>query len=382
MLPRIAIIAYAYGTIGGSERFVQEVTERLAATGKYEIHVFTAQWSSKCTSITFHKVPVFTFSVFLRVWGFKHLVGRMIAKGKFDVVHSHWGTAHANVYSLHGTPHAFWVRTVLQRRFPKFASRVMFAMDRDMMALGDNKIFMPVSSHLQSIYVSEYGKLPGTWNVVHPGIDQSAFERLDRNKARCEIRKKYSISDNALVILFVGMNFKTKGLETVIRAAGQVRRIRPNSPVHVLVVGRGNKNKYRKIAFASGCADAVTFTGAQFESIERFYASADVFALPAQFETFCMVVLEAMATGLPVIISENMGVKDIVRHGTNGFVLPNGDQITSLTECLIQLLDPKLRQMIGEAAYATSKNHSWDRVAKAVEDIYDQQLNAIKSIGM
>ncbi len=382
MLPRIAIIAYAYGTIGGSERFVQEVTERLAATGKYEIHVFTAQWSSKCTSITFHKVPVLTFSVFLRVWGFKHLVGRMIAKGKFDVVHSHWGTPHANVYSLHGAPHAFWVRTILQRRNPKLASRVMFAMDRDMMALGGNKIFMPVSSHLQSIYVSEYGKLPGTWNVVHPGIDRSAFEGLDRKKARSEIRKKYSISDNALVILFVGMNFKTKGLETVIRAAGQVRRMRPNSPVHVLVVGRGNKNKYRKIAFASGCADAVTFTGAQFESIERFYASADVFALPAQFETFCMVVLEAMATGLPVIISENMGVKDIVQHCTNGFVLPNGDQISSLTECLIQLLDPKLRQTIGEAAYATSKNHSWDRVAKAVEDIYDQQLNAIKSIGM
>ena len=176
------------------------------------------------------------------------------------------------------------------------------------------------------------------------------------------------------------MNFKTKGLETVIRAAGQVRRMRPNSPVHVLVVGRGNKNKYRKIAFASGCADAVTFTGAQFESIERFYASADVLAIPAQFETFCMVVLEAMAMGLPVIISENMGVKDIVQHGTNGFVLPNRDQISSLTECMIQLLDPKLRQTIGEAAYATSKNHSWDRVAKAVEDIYDQQLNAINRI--
>ena len=86
MLPRIAIIAYEYGSIGGSERFVQEVTERLAATGKYEIHVFAAQWTSKCTSITFHKVPVFTFSVFLRVWGFKHLVGRSIENGQAGFV--------------------------------------------------------------------------------------------------------------------------------------------------------------------------------------------------------------------------------------------------------------------------------------------------------
>jgi len=380
VLPRIAVIAYEYGSIGGSERFVQEVTERLAATGKYEFHVFSNKWTSQCTSITFHKVPVLAFSVFLRIWGFNKLLGHMIRKGSFDIVHSHWGTDHADIYSLHGAPHAFWVRTILCRRRLKFASRVLAALDRKMIEQGRDKMFMPVSAYLQRTYESEYGHLLGTWKVVHPGIDLSVFTYLNRQKVRADLRKKYLIPNNALVVLFVGMNFKTKGLETVIRATSQLRRIQPDSPVHVVVVGRGNENQFKQIAAESGCDDFVTFTGPQFEGIERFYAAADILAMPAQFETFCMVVLEAMAAGLPVIITENMGVKDIVQNGINGFVLPNGDQIESLTECLVKLSDSKLRESMGSEACKTSKGHGWDYVAANISDAYEIQLTNKKAV--
>lgn len=380
VLPRIAIIAYKYGSLGGGERFVQELTERIAATGKYELHVFANKWMSQCTSITFHKVPVVAFSVFMRIWGFDQLVGRMIRNGNFDVVHSHWGSSHANVYSLHGAPHVYWVRDILKRRRIKLASRVMFALDRKMIAQGLGKIFMPVSSLLQRTYQSEYGQLPGTWKVVQPGIDRSAFDLLDRKNVRIDLRKKYSIPDSAVVVLFVGMNFETKGLGTVIRAVGLLRSTQPNSPIHILVVGRGNIKKYKQIAAEYGCADAVTFAGPQIQGIERFYVAADVFAIPALYETFCMVVLEAMAAGLPVIISENMGVKDIVQHGVNGFVLPNGDQVSAVTECLNKLSDSKLREAMGAAAYETSKAHSWDYVVTNISAAYEMQLQNNKAV--
>ena len=83
---RIAILAENYGGIGGSERFVKEVTERLAATGKYEFHVFANRWEAGRPDIVFHKVPRIKFPRFLRPWFFTAMAQRQIARGGFDLV--------------------------------------------------------------------------------------------------------------------------------------------------------------------------------------------------------------------------------------------------------------------------------------------------------
>ena len=371
MLPRIAIIAQRFGLIGGGERFAKEVTERIAAMGRYEIHVFANSWDSQCDRIIFHRVPKVKFPRFLRPWFFSVLTGRLIGKGNFDLVHSHWGSPHADVYSTHGAPHAFWMRDVLKRR-AKLIDRMMIALERRMMASGTNKVFMPVSAHLQRAYEAEYGSLPGSWKVVHPGVDVESFAQVDRSSARSQVRDQFGIASDALVVLFVGMNFESKGLEQVIRAAGLIRKKYPTSPVHVLVVGRGNEAKFAQIAANVACADRVTFAGAQREGMERIYAAADLLALPASFETFCMVVLEGMASGLPVIITEQMGVKDIVQDGVHGFVLRDGAGVDGLAKCIETLSDSQTRLRMGQAASETAQAHGWDRVAGEICTIYDK----------
>lgn len=379
MRPRIAILAQKFGSVGGGERFAKEVTERLAATGKYEFHVFANTWESNCEMVTFHKVPRLKFPRFLRPWFFAAVAGRMITKGNFDLVHSHWGSPHADVYSTHGAPHAHWMKNVLKRE-PKLIDRMMIAMERRTMASGAGKVFMPVSSHLQSAYESEYGMLPGKWKVVHPGVDFESFACTGRAEARAEahaaVRAKYGIASDAVVLLFVGMNFESKGLESLIRAAGRVRQARPDAGVHVLVVGRGNEHKFGKIAGEAGCAGAVTFAGAQREGMEQFYAAADVLAMPASFETFCMVVLEGMAAGLPVIITEQMGVKDLVQNGVHGFILRDGSAVEDLAKCIEMLVHPQARQRMGDVGRLAARDFGWDQVATRICSIYDEQLSS------
>ncbi|MFM1831674.1 MAG: hypothetical protein RLZZ558_2014 [Planctomycetota bacterium] len=369
--PRIAVIAEKYGGIGGSERFVKEVTERLAAMGKHEFHVFANRWEAGRSDITFHKVPRIKFPRFLRPWFFTVAAQRMIERGGFDLVHSHWPTFKADVFSTHGCPHAYWVKHVLKRR-PNLFDRVMMMIDRRMIAGGGNSVFMPVSAFLQERFEEVFGTLPGAWQVVHPGVDAERFAHDP--KARAEIRVRHGIGADEFVVLFVGMNFGPKGLAPLMEGFAEFRRLQPGKSSRLLVVGRGPVPEFQRRAAVLGIGKDVIFAGPQATGIERYYSAADVFALLSEFETFGMVVLEAMAAGLPVIVSDRMGVRDLVRDGETGFVVHATEPVPDCTAAMSRLLDEDTRRDMGEAARRMAQAHAWARVADAVEGAYEARL--------
>lgn len=370
MPPRIAILAEKYGGIGGSERFVMEVTERLAATGRYEFHVFANRWEAGSADITFHKVPRIKFPRFLRPWSFTAMAQRMIARQGFDLVHSHWPTFKADVFSTHGAPHAYWVKHVLKRR-PNLFDHVMMMIDRRMIGGGIGTTFMPVSEFLKERFQEVFGSLPGTWQVVPPGVDAERFAHDP--EARTEVRAQHGIGPDDFVILFVGMNFRPKGLVPLMKGFAEFRRLEAGRPAKLLVVGRGPVPSFTRLAHELDIASDVIFAGPQAKGIERYYSAADAFALLSEFETFGMVVLEAMAAGLPVVIGDRMGVRDAVEHGVNGFVVPDGNT-AAVAKAFTHLVSPHHRFAIGQAARECAKRHSWAGVADAISSIYASRL--------
>jgi UDP-glucose:(heptosyl)LPS alpha-1,3-glucosyltransferase len=362
MPPRIAILAEKYGGIGGSERFVQEVTERLASTGRYEFHVFANRWEAKGSNIVFHKVPRIKFPRFLRPWFFTAMAQRMISRGGFDLVHSHWPTFKADVFSLHGAPHAYWVQHVLRRR-PNMFDRVMMMIDRRMIGGGAGAIFMPVSAFLKERFEEVFGTLPGDWRVVHPGVD---IERFAYDPAaRAESRAKHGIGPDEFVVLFVGMNFGPKGLAPLMDGFAEFRGRDLARVAKLLVVGRGPIAPFQRRAQSLGIGDDVIFTGPQAHGIERYYSAADSFALLSEFETFGMVVLEAMAAGLPVIVSERMGVRDMV-GASLGRVLPSDgtpQQVAAAFSALSTV-----------AGRTPRIDRDWSVVASSVDAVYTAKL--------
>lgn len=364
MPSRIAILAEKYGGIGGSERFVKEVTERLAATGKYEFHVFANRWEAGRPDIVFHKVPRIKFPRFLRPWFFTVMAQRQIARGGFDLVHSHWPTFHADVFSTHGAPHAYWIRHVLRRRANLF-DRVMMMIDRRMIAGGANTVFMPVSAFLKERFEDVHGELPGEWKVVHPGVDAASFARDP--KARDEIRARYGIRSDDFVVLFVGMNFGPKGLGRLMEGFAELRRREPGRSAKLLVVGRGPVPVFERKARDLGVVGDVIFAGPQSQGIERYYSAADAFALLSEFDTFGMVVLEAMAAGLPVIVSDRMGVRDLV-DPSRGSVIGADATASAVAEALVRLPASSSR--------AATIDRGWSLVAESIDEVYARLLRS------
>lgn len=366
---KIAVIVPKYGLVGGGERFASEVTERLAQNKNFEIHVFANRWIAQSDRIRFHKIPIIRFPRFFGPLVFAWFVQWKIRRRNFDLVHSHHWILHADIYSAHGVPHAGWVRNV-RNRSPSLYDRAVIYIERCLIGDGASSCFLPVSTIAMEAFRREYENLPGRWQIIHPGVDMARFSSPDRNDCRAEIRGCYGIGADDFLILFVGMNFEVKGLDTIIAAVAKARAMRPEANIRLLVVGRGDVKKYGKIAESAGIAGAVTFAGTQHGGLERFYRAADVFALFSAFDTFGMVVLEAMAAGLPVIVSPNVGAKDLVEEGINGFVLPDFRDADAAANRMIGLLDIDRRKAMGAAAQAKAGEQTWERLAEQMESLY------------
>ena len=349
------------------------MTERIARTGKFDMHVFSRKWESDCREVTFHRVPMWGVPRQLIPTAFAWMASRMARRMGFDLVHAQSRVADADVFSVHWCPHAFWTRDILKRK-PRWSDRLRMRLDEGMLRGAANRVYMPVSAFQQGIFQSEYGALPGEWRVVHPGVHLEAFAPEVLQPLRAPTRAALGLPADAMVILFVGMNFESKGLETIIRAVGLLKSRHPADRAHVLVVGKGDESRFRRMAVEAGCADAITFAGAHRDGLSRFHAAADVFAMPASFETFSMATLEAMAAGLPVVISDRMGVRDIVSDGVNGFVVPVEGATEACADRFAKLLQVGVRSLMAQAAGVHARRYAWACVADAVTQTYRDQI--------
>ncbi len=378
-LPRIAVVVPKYGLVGGGERFAAELTGRLARTGRYEFHVFANRWGAPSPGIAFHKVPAVRFPRSLRPLAFAWLADRMIARRGFDIVHAHERVLRADVFSMHAVPHGAWVRDVRRKR-PSLFDRATISLERRMMANAGRSLFLPVSTIAADALRREYAVASDRVRVVHPGVDVERFAGPDRAACRAEIRARHGIGESDLLVLFVGMNFEVKGLGAIIDAVAIARRARPDARIRLLVVGKGDSRKYAELARGLGHGDAVAFAGPQADGVERYYRAADAFIMLSLFDTFGMAVLEAMAAGLPVVVSPGVGAKDVVEEGVNGYVVPAAGDSGAAAGAILAMADAEVRARLAAGASRTAARHTWDRTADEVGRVYDELL-ACRRIG-
>jgi len=372
---KIAIVIPKYGLVGGAERFAYELTARLSYSEKYDVHVFANKWQSDSDRITFHKVPIIRFPRFLTTISFAWFANRKISKMNFDLVHTHDRIFNADIFTMHGIPHRIWVHEV-RRKFMSLFDRATCWVEKCLVNNTRCKTFLPVSSLTKEKLLQEYRIEPEKIQVIHPGVDIEKFQRLDRESCRKEIREHFGIDPSDSVILFVSMNFEIKGLDYVIAALGKAKASYPSHNLRLLVVGKGDYKKYGALAQKAGIKDNVIFAGVHKENLERIYLASDIFMMLSRFDTFGMTVLEAMAASLPVIISSNVGAKDLVKEGINGFVIDDTNNADMICEKISVMLDSKARITMAKEACNTASNNSWDTVAKRVENIYEEVLQA------
>ena len=367
---KIAVVVPKYGLVGGGERFVLELTERIALNHRYDVHVFANKWRPLSDRITFHKVPVISFPKFLTTISFAWFANRKMAKINFDIIHTHERIFHADIFTMHGVPHRFWVKKVRRKKMSLFDYATSWV-EKSLIKKGECRMFLPVSGIAKEKFLQEFWVDPEKVQVVHPGVDIDKFNKLDRNICRREIRKRFGIDEADTVVLFVSMNFELKGLDNLMAAMAMTKSKCPLEKLKLLVVGKGNEKKYGRLAQKLGIKDDVIFAGIWEDNIEQIYIASNIFAMLSQFDTFGIAVLEAMSASLPVIITGNVGAKDLVKNEINGFIVDRED-IDLISSKIIFLLNRKSRQNVAEEAYKEAMKNTWDAIAIKVLKIYDE----------
>jgi UDP-glucose:(heptosyl)LPS alpha-1,3-glucosyltransferase len=169
-----------------------------------------------------------------------------------------------------------------------------------------------------------------------------------------------------MVFLYVGD--LRKGARRAILALSR------NPEGRLLFVSRSAAEPYRRYAEAAGVADRVCFAGAT-NQVERIYAAADAFVHPTPYDAFGMVVSEAMACGLPVIVSKEAGASELIQHGVNGLLLTdltNEGELAGHMRCLYE--NRVWAVELGAAARTRVESLSWDAVAEQTMRVYREAL--------
>jgi len=372
---KIAVVIPKYGLVGGGEKFVAELTERIAQRSSYEIHILANQWKEQSSLIRFHRIPIISFPKYLTTISFARFVEQKIKNIGFDLTHSHERIFAADIVSLHSIPHRLWVQDIRRKRFFSLFDRATIWVEKRMVHNKSSTIYLPVSNIAREKFIAEYPFVAGHVETLHPGVDMTSFDQLDRNHCRKSIRTQFGFHESDTVLLFVGMNFELKGLDQVISAMARIKTTHHHETrLKLLIVGKGNINKYQKIAHGAGVGDDIRFSGVIKEKMEEMYLSADMYAMLSAFDTFGMTVLEAMAASLPVIISHNVGAKDLIQEGVNGFVVDRED-IDAISRRILLLLDKEKRSSMGLDAHRVAQNHTWDIMANKVLELYKNILS-------
>jgi len=241
------------------------------------------------------------------------------------------------------------------------------------LAFGHNssKARIVVSEHMKEQFVRHYGSVAESIIVIPNAVDFETFTPANRPLYRDRIRQKHGISRNNPVLVFVGGDWERKGVRYLIEALSLL----PSTDVKLLIVGSGDERFYGQLAEQRQVRERILFVTDRINTWE-YYAASDIFAFPTIYEPFGLTIVEAMASGLPVITSRSAGAADFITDGVDGFLLNEPSDINDLAAKIELLLsNAELRKTMGERARKTAERLSWDRVAEETRKLYNSVLN-------
>jgi len=365
---------------GGAERYLIDLCARMASED-FEVHVYAEHWDEENRGIHFHQVRTIRFPKSLRLLSFAVRATREMMSGHFDVTLGVGNTLAADVLQPHGGVHWAWFwRSLRAYDHPflwviKFLGRVLSPkqwiqgfIENAPYRKNDYYRIVAISDMVKQDVMHWYGIPEDRIVVIYNGVDTERFHPRNR-KYREDIRKKHGIGDE-LVVLFVSNNFRMKGLGYLIKALAEIKKVDP-TPYKCLVLGRDRKASYIRLARRFGLSKEVIFAGSTDEP-EKYYGAADLLIHPTFYDACSLTVLEALASGLPVITTASNGASGILSHGEDGWVINEMEKGDQLKRAIQYFLDDKVRELASyrgrDKAESYCKKLNFDRMIEIFKE--------------
>jgi phosphatidylinositol alpha-mannosyltransferase len=375
---RIAMVSpYDYPYPGGVTKHITNLAESFRRRG-HQVSVIAASSRSaekmppNVIRISRFVVPIPYSGSVARV-SFSPWIARrfraLLQQHAFDVVHLHEPTTPTLPWAAACQTQKLSPQTAVVGTFHAYRESPSFPYScaRPVFARVINRLDARIAvSPAARDYISAY--FPGSYKVVPNGVDVTLFGN--------PTHPPLSQFSEGLNILFVGRLDPRKGFRYLISAYARVKTALPQA--RLLVVGPYSARERRPFEqkLRSMRLNDVHFTGYMPDKeLARYYQSSQVLCAPSTgFESFGMVLLEAMAAGTPILASDIEGYRKVVKHRGEGLLVPPKDT-TALADGLIYLLQrPELRQAMGQRGQATASRYDWGCVADRVLDCYCEAM--------
>jgi UDP-glucose:(heptosyl)LPS alpha-1,3-glucosyltransferase len=383
-------IALCYESVlperGGCETYIADLARRFVADG-HRVHLYASCWDSEVlpTSMKYHPLPQPKGPRFLRPWQFSLDCVKALGACRHDVSMGFNKTWGQDILYPQAGLHVASAEHNLRKHRPPLVRAVARLIRQCDLAhwsycllerkqyLGPKQPAIIANSKFVRGHFQQYYRIaPEKVRVIYSAIDASRFHEQDRPRRRLEYRQQWGIDPEATVALFVAMNYELKGLEPLISSLQHVSRERP---MVLLIAGNPNFTHYEKQARYLGVSDRVRFVGFCKDTRSCYFAS-DFLVHPTFYDPCSLVVLEALACGLPVITSRFNGARELLDPPNDSLIIDDPFAVKHLGGCIEQFLDPVRRIGAAQAARRNSLRWHFDIHYRQLVDVLSEVAKA------
>ena len=379
---RIAFVLDRYNPRGRGEGYFSWLIEALSKRG-HDVHVFAGMSDETATArYHLHKVRTLRFPRSLMMASFLINSNRAIRQERFDVVHGVGRCLCMSVFNPHGGVEKAYLKqefssmegclyTIYNRlkRHLSLQHYLKLWVQKNQYASPDVKKIIAISEMVKRD-IMRYHRVPeGKITVLSNCVDLERFHPKNRTLYRESRRRALGIDAKTLILLFAGNNFRLKGLVPLLRAVAQLRRRYPDQDICLWVAGRGQTARFSRIARRLGISRYVTFLGS-VQGMEEYYAASDIYVHPTFYDPCSLTVLEALASGLPVVTTRFNGAADVMTSNEAGKVIEDPGDIEILAEAIAWFFDEGRRDEARVVARQWMENHPPARHVEEMLNIY------------
>ncbi|MDD2665852.1 MAG: glycosyltransferase family 4 protein [Methanocellales archaeon] len=379
---KIAMTVSGYSKEGGISRYVSELAERFVKD--HEVHIFSSEWKDVGDdNLVFHKTMSIPKppSIFILSYLFSTTLN--IKVHDFDIVQSNGADRFSadiiNTMSIHKA----WLevlkkekwRTIFGRKILTPGNLIVLALEKYSYGKRKYKKLIACSSSTKRELMKYYNVPKEDIEVIPLGVNLDEFRPL-QDKNLIDLKQKYGIYENDIVLIIVATEFHRKGLTELIKSLSIVKN-KEKANLKLLVVGSGKNIPFDYLGLIEklGFKNNIIFTGPinnKKGDLNKHYNLADIFVFPTKYEGFGIPVVEAMAAGLPVVTTNTAAGEDAVEPGKNGLLIDDPTNVMEIAKKMSTLIeDESIRKQMGRNARRTAEKFTWDDIAKRTLEVYE-----------
>lgn len=367
--------------LGGVEQWTAQLADRLLARG-HEVHVVARSVAERelRPGLTAHPVTARGSRVALA-----DAAAEILRRLDLDVIHDmgfgwycdvlqpHGGSRFAaNEQNLRLSPR--WIRStkrLMTRLLPRY--REFDELCRKQYAASpagrNNRVVVAISEMVRRDLKRWHGLPETSIRLVYNGVDAERFTPALRETHRLPIRRELGVRDDQPLFLIVAHNFVLKGVPALLEAMTLIRSAGHDAVL--AVVGGKRTASFERMARQLGIEDSVRFVGA-VDDPSPYYVAADVYVQPTWYDPCSLVLLEALACGLPVITTRFNGAGELIVPGVHGDILAQPDDAVSLAASMVGWLDLDRRKAAAIATRKLMLEHTLERNVESMLGVYEE----------